>query len=211
MKLSTILLEDDRLLLENQIAKMADEIGDVLDQKLSDEDKKKLQNLDNETNEALLTAALMGAIALIGKVLTVAAIVQIVAKFGAELIEHFAGKETQISSALKKAYEYVHHKEEMFITYLGEKSIGRFTKNKNIIKIVGAVLFIVLVGGLGAIAGIGALKAAQSAKYGTAALKAGKVLLKGKDIVGASKMVRAAVIPLVAPDIGNAIKGVKIT
>lgn len=209
MKLSTILLEDDRLLLENEIAKMGDEIGDILDQGLSDEDKKKLQNLDNETNEALLTAALLGAIALIGKVLTVAAIVQIVGKFGAKLIEHFAGKETKISSALKKAYEYVHHKEEMFITYLGEKSVGRFTKNKNVIRIVGSVVFIVLVGGLGAVAGIGALKAAQSAKYGTAALKAGKVLLKGKDIVGASKMARAAMIPLVAPDIGDVMKQVQ--
>jgi len=205
MKLTDILLEE-QIIFENAFASMGDELGDVLDKNLSDEDKEKLKQLDSQQNEIAITSLIATGLSVIGSALTLNAIVSIVGKYGAKLIEKMAGKETDASRILKKAYEYAHHNEEMIIQFLGKATAGKFTSNKKIITIVGAVLFIVFLAGLAAPAGVGAVQAAQKAKYGKMAMKATKFVLKGKDITAAGKMAQKAMITGVSPEVAAIIR-----
>ena len=205
MKMSNLILEDHNL-FEGELEQMANDVADLLDKELSPEAKEKLKQAGEQQNEIVMTALVTGALSALGTALTINAVVAIVGEYGAIIIEKFVGRETNVSKALKAAYKWCHSKEVAIVEYLGEKTAGRFTKNKSIKTFVGAILFIVLLGGLGAAAGLGALKAIKGAKYGSAGIKAGKVLLKGKDIAHAAKLARGAFIAGVSPEVAKAIE-----
>ena len=204
MKLSNIILEE-HMLYEGALANVADDIASMLDKNLSDEEKAKLKQAGEEQNEIVISSLIVTALGYIGTALTWNAILGIVGKYGSMLLDKMYGRKTKGSMWLKGAYEWAHNNETMIIQFLGQKTAGRFTKNEQIITIVGAVLFIILLLGLGAAAGVKAIKAVSSAKYGKVAKYGMKVMLKGKDVKTAGKEAGKAIIDGVSPDVSDAI------
>lgn len=204
MKLSNIILKE-HMLYEGALANVADDIASMLDKNLSDEDKAKLKQAGEEQNEIVVSTLIATGLSVIGTALTLNAIIYVVGKYGAKLLDSMYEKETEASKFLKKAYHWAHDNETAIIKFLGTQTAGRFTKNEQIITIVGAVLFIILLLGLGAAAGVKAVKAVSSAKYGKFAKYGMKVLFKGKDIKAAGKEAGKAIIDGVSPDVSDAI------